>query len=316
MALTSESMKAVPLTIEFPADGNGGIITIKNSPKSGMWYSVNSRDKTLIELTNYDIPVKAGDEISLYANGTGNKHYHPHDPHPYLNIRCSSDCYLYGNVMSLISRDEFETLTKAPICAFYGLFEGNVNIHNHSLKGIVLPATTLVDNCYESMFRGCISLTQAPELPATTLDWNCYQSMFQGCTGLTQAPKLPATTLVDNCYESMFRGCISLTQAPELPATTLADNCYQSMFQGCISLTQAPELPATTLAESCYESMFEGCTSLASITCLASEPSYYYYTFKWVKDVSKTGTFIKEKDVDWETGVNGIPRGWEVIEVE
>ena len=34
------------------------------------------------------------------------------------------------------------------------------------------------DFCYFSMFRGCSSLTQAPELPATTLvDW-CYQTMF------------------------------------------------------------------------------------------------------------------------------------------
>ena len=34
------------------------------------------------------------------------------------------------------------------------------------------------------MFAGCTSLTTAPELPATTLADYCYMSMFQGCTKL------------------------------------------------------------------------------------------------------------------------------------
>ena len=32
--------------------------------------------------------------------------------------------------------------------------------------------------CYANMFRGCSSLTQAPELPATTLAERCYHGMF------------------------------------------------------------------------------------------------------------------------------------------
>ena len=64
----------------------------------------------------------------------------------------------------------------------------------------------------------------------------CYQSMFSGCTSLTQAPELSATVLSENCYTSMFSGCTSLTQAPELPATTLANSCYYNMFYGCTKL--------------------------------------------------------------------------------
>ena len=103
-------------------------------------------------------------------------------------------------------------------------------------------------------------LVSAPSLPATTLADYCYISMFYGCTGLTQAPALPATTLAEECYNSMFSGCTGLTQAPPLPATTLAEECYNSMFGGCTGLTQAPSLPATTLAEGCYAEMFSGCT--------------------------------------------------------
>ncbi len=121
---------------------------------------------------------------------------------------------------------------------------------------------TMSDSCYQYMFYGCTSLTQAPALPATTLASNCYNGMFQGCTALTQAPSLPATTLADYCYISMFNGCTSLTQAPALPATTLASNCYSHMFESCTSLTQAPDLPATTLAGDCYNGMFRRCTSL------------------------------------------------------
>lgn len=75
-------------------------------------------------------------------------------------------------------------------------------------------------------------LTQAPELPATTLAEDCYNSMFSHCTGLTQAPALPATTLAVSCYAGMFSGT-GLTQAPALPATTLAEYCYDNMFEDC-----------------------------------------------------------------------------------
>ena len=68
------------------------------------------------------------------------------------------------------------------------------------------------------------------------LNDSCFYSMFRGCTSLTTAPELPATSLADSCYEEMFRGCTSLTTAPALPATRLASNCYKSMFYGCRSL--------------------------------------------------------------------------------
>ena len=62
--------------------------------------------------------------------------------------------------------------------------------------------------------------------------------MFKGCTSLTQAPELPATTLADFCYYEMFKGCTRLTQAPELPATTLANCCYNFIFSGCTNLSE------------------------------------------------------------------------------
>ena len=56
------------------------------------------------------------------------------------------------------------------------------------------------------MFYGCTSLVTAPALPATTLAEECYGSMFQGCTllELEDIPALPATTLAEGCYDSTF----------------------------------------------------------------------------------------------------------------
>ena len=44
------------------------------------------------------------------------------------------------------------------------------------------------------MFKNCSSLTQAPALPATTLADNCYGSMFYGCSSLSQAPTIKTYT--------------------------------------------------------------------------------------------------------------------------
>ena len=102
--------------------------------------------------------------------------------------------------------------------------------------------------CFHELFYNCknISDCSSMTLPATTLADGCYDNMFFGCSSLTQAPSLPATTLASYCYYHMFHGCLSLTQAPSLPATTLAGACYSLMFYGCTSLAQAPAIKKYT----------------------------------------------------------------------
>ena len=244
-----------------------------------------------------------------------------------------------GNAMSLLFGDEFKGKTGLTDkdSAFCTLFDFNSNLVN--AKNLSLPATTLADSCYDTMFYGCTSLVNAPTLPATTLANYCYNGMFYGCTALTTAPELPATTLADYCYngmfigctglktapelpaktlaeccyQSMFEGCTGLTTAPKLPVTTLADRCYISMFSGCTGLTTAPELPATILLSNCYQSMFNGCTNLNYIKCLATNISASDCLKNWVSGVSATGTFVKAASMtSWTTGTSGIPDGWTV----
>ena len=225
----------------------------------------------------------------------------------------SKKCNLKGNCMSMLFGDNAANnySLSGKDYAFYNLFDRCTNIVNVSSN--FLPATTLANYCYYSMFSGCTSLTTAPELPATRLKDYCYYSMFSGCTSLTTAPELPATTLATSCYRNMFRDCTSLTTAPELPATNLKNNCYYYMFGGCTSLTTAPELPATTLATYCYAYMFRDCEKLNYIKMLATSISAKYCLNYWVQEVSSSGTFVKNPAMTTlPTGTSGIPRGWTV----
>lgn len=282
------SIEETPLTFEAVEAG-----TIKVTYNGGMTlpkpitYTKNGVSTSITATT--DIAVAAGDVVSFSSENssvnTGAKGC-------YLNILADHKIYVYGNVMSLIN-DEGDFSKDKTISGDYALaklFRDNTELYIHPEKKLLLPATTLANQCYSSMFYNCTSLTTAPELPATTLALGCYYNMFGFCTGLTTAPVLPATTLDNGCYEYMFYYCTGLKNAPKLPATTLANYCYYCMFWGCNSITTAPalpattlavgcysymfyqcpglttasELPATTLAEECYEGMYDGCTSLST----------------------------------------------------
>lgn len=284
----------------------------------------------------------------LYVKGyNSNYGYYSNEKEDYVGyyFHTTDDCYVYGNIMSLIYGEDFENETVLEssetftnLFSDYDEYEPNL-ISIHPNKKLVLPATTLTphcyqnmfaegykltiapelpamimeDSCYSNMFRGT-SLIKAPELPASTLAEGCYREMFYQCSKLLVAPKLPATTLANSCYSSMFRNCSSLTTAPELPATTLTDRCYSGMFWGCTSLSSAPELPATTLKPYCYNALFRNCTRLSKVKCnITSYTSSNGECTFWLQNVSPTGTFYKNASAtNWPFNDSGIPSGWTV----
>lgn len=199
-----------------------------------------------------------------------------------LNGKSHAFDNLFTNCRTIVTvSDDFLPATTLENYCYDSMFYNCSNLTNAPK----LPAKTLASRCYYHMFYGCTNLLVAPALPATSLSGECYREMFYGCTNLTTAPVLPALTLATAtyCYAGMFYNCINLTTAPDLPATTLASYCYYDMFYGCKNLTIAPRLPATTLANSCYFYMFRNCTSLTTApelpaTTLAD--SCYYYMFQ------------------------------------
>ncbi|MDY5022673.1 MAG: hypothetical protein SPE99_09840, partial [Blautia sp.] len=126
----------------------------------------------------------------------------------------------------------------------------------------------LSDFCYDSMFRLCSGLTEAPKLPSTTLAEACYQNMFSYCSGLTEAPELPATHLENNCYREMFVYCEGLTKVPELPATFVGWQCYYMMFFDCYRLEIVKEkdivhsIPWTIKRYPSGDFIFSNCTNV------------------------------------------------------
>ena len=254
----------------FDTMGTEYITSISYSTDNGnTWSTIANEDN---KENNLSIDVNMNDGgIILWKGNAKQLGFFSEDDGEYMGSSFSSTCEfdVSGNVMSMLYGDNFigktDYMNTNGIFAY--LFSDYYNEHTcmvKSSKDLILPADTLADGCYHTMFTGCTSLTTAPQLPATTLARNCYCGMFDGCTSLTTAPELPVTTLAVECYYSMFKDCTSLTTAPELPATILADGCYGYMFNGCTSLTTAPELPATTLTRGCYSDMFTGCTSLTT----------------------------------------------------
>lgn len=136
--------------------------------------------------------INAGQTLSFRGeskifHGTGIGHF-----------EISKKCNLKGNCMSLLFGDDAA--------------------NNYSLDG--------KDEAFLSLFEDCATIVEVSKdfLPATQLSSGCYYFMFRGCTSLTIAPELPATTLVSNCYKRMFSDCTNLNYIKML-ATDISARC-------------------------------------------------------------------------------------------
>ena len=328
---------ANPLT--FEAKVSGATVSFNSPSNIGatMVYSTDGGNSWTTYSNNTDITLEnVGDKVSFRA-ANSNSTLGTRNFRTCSRFTVNGDCYLYGNIMSLLFTD-YENATELDYYysnTFSYLFYNVTDIYNHPTKQLLLPATELAPYCYAHMFDGCTNLTTAPALPANTLQGYCYQYMFNGCTSLTTAPALPATWLATKCYSNMFGktalttapalpatnlatycydhmfyDCNNLTSAPVLPATTLKTGCYQYMFNTCDNLTVAPDLPAQVLVANCYEGMFEYCNHLSSIKCYATTGiAQNHSTDNWVyknQSYATPGTFYRPAGVTWPNAWNGV----------
>ena len=258
---------------------------------------------------------------------------------PATNVSNASCYNMFNGCTSLTKAPDFQEAILGASC-YRQMFSGCTSL----AAPPELPATMLANYCYCDMFYGCTSLTKAPDLPAIVIPSYAYYEMFGECTSLTSMPNISGQTLsnacycamfylctslvnttplnVENlayaCYSYMFMDCTSLTDAPALPSTTLGVWCYGHMFEGCTSLVNAPLLPAKKLVSSCYRTMFGGCTNLRYVKCLAEDLGQSESSnplLSWMSNVPSGGTFYKMNGVTWPSGANGIPTGWNVVEI-
>ena len=263
----------IPLTIEAKAE-DGAKVSLTKSGASLELKTIKYKKSTDTSWKDYafdgqngaEISLNKGESVSFWSNNAALGQ--PTDMFPISShFVISAECYVYGNVMSMIDDQEGATAENPKFstdeeigasCAFYNLFGNCTKILNHESKELVLPATTLASYCYQRMFLGCSSLTKAPELKAEALK--------------------------DYCYDSMFSYCTSLEEAPEIAAETVARYCCRQMFYRCTSLTKAPVLKAKTLENFCYNNMFMYCEKLGSLTCLATNISAFRCVEAWLNN--------------------------------
>ena len=259
------------------SDASGTAKTISYKKNNGSWTNITSTTSgASINVNNGDI-IKFKGSNTTY--GTSSTDYNCFGGTATFNV--------YGNIMSLIGGDTFDTLkTLSSSYTFYALFKDS-NIIN--ADNLILPATTLSAYCYMYMFYGCTNLASATfDLPATTLTDYCYGGLFRGCTSITNGPDLlPATILTMCCYAYMYYGCTALTSCPKFAqASTTAGAVLYSTFEGCTSLTSTSNYNnviqyANTKTYNWYiaNRTFYGCTSLTDIYPINFylNPTYMFY---------------------------------------
>ena len=183
MGMYDDSYNANSTPLTFQAI-KAGTITFTKAITGVVQYKVN--DGTWQDYSDA-ISVNAGDKVcfkgdnSTYYVSTGEGTGNP------STFACSSACYIYGNVMSLISKESFSTTTSFTAeKTFLRMFEDQTNLRSHPYKDLVLPATTLAEQCYQDMFSGCTGLTRSAILADATGAANAYQRMYNGCSNLSE----------------------------------------------------------------------------------------------------------------------------------
>ena len=279
-------------TIESLEDSNkisltkgGNNISLSYSTDDGTtWTNLSITGNTTFATIN------TGDKILF--KGTNNSFSSAWDKRD--TFVCSKKFNVYGNVMSLLWGDDFESHSE---------FETGTT---HNLCGLFYGITTLID-------------ASNLILPAIICTTSCYNGTFRGCTNLIAAPDLPATQSAQECYSSMFEGCINLEDAgvPEINLINMSQNCCKRMFimnrNSKITtpkMTKSPILRCTSGANGCYEEMFKGNGNLVEVTCLMQGNNISYKD--WLVNTSSTGTFKKASGTTWTSGTSGIPAGWTI----
>lgn len=162
-----------PLTLECN-DSKGCLITVSNS--SDLEYSKDG-GTTWIPYKSRITLDKIGDKVSFRGTWSTRETGSSSRTH----FSCVGICYIYGNIMSLLSKEDYATMTELPYNeTFQTLFQDNKDITHADGKNLVLPATTLRKNCYSQMFRGCTKLNYIKCLATDISAKDCTTNWLKG----------------------------------------------------------------------------------------------------------------------------------------
>ena len=200
-------------TLKWKSNGSNATKTISYSINNGEWINITSSSSATIS-------VQQGDVVRFKGSNTRYCEEHKSNYSGFANGTATFN--ISGNIMSMTAGDNFANVTTLPgTWTFTQFFKQSKCL---SAENLILPATTMTENCYRAMFSKCPYLQVAPALPATTLASYCYYYMFEDCP-ITTAPELSASTLVSDCYGYMFKGCTNLNYIRCFATTNSASGC-------------------------------------------------------------------------------------------
>lgn len=199
MYLTFESLEDSN-NIFFKSSYNITITIQVSSDNGNSWtsYTSTTGNGTIIATLN------SGERILL----KGNRNYYAVSLISYTSFNSTKDFKVYGNIMSLISENNFKnSLVLNGESTFLGLFWNCT--HLKSVNNLILPATTLSKDCYSYMFYKCSGISKAPVLIAEQLVFGCYSGMFQDCSSLNYIKMMATDISANSCLGGWVQGVSS-----------------------------------------------------------------------------------------------------------
>jgi hypothetical protein len=128
----------------------------------------------------------------------------------------------------------FDTLLSGGVDCMCNMYSYCSELKQASIPAIRGP---LSSGAMSGMFTGCAKLITVTGTIDTSYGGDC-RNMFKGCASLTKAPNITGSTVPAYFFTNAFAYCTSLEEVPKLPAINLGTHCYDSMFSGCTALSK------------------------------------------------------------------------------
>lgn len=175
----------IPFTLDVISGGTLNI-ELKGSTTPSLFINKNNTGwQEVITTTNkfYALTAATGDIIQLKGNNDRFVGDYTNNPAFKKPRNSTIQTKIYGNIMSLLEGDNYTTATTLTTNkSFYMLLSDSFAV---DVKKLILPATTLSDSCYHSMFAYNTQITESPIITGgETLGFECTNLMFFGCTNL------------------------------------------------------------------------------------------------------------------------------------
>ena len=296
-------------TTTFTVDYAINPLTIRNISDTGMYVTFTpiGSPSTLPDLKRYaeggwtDIGLSTDNPTNFYVAANSTVVLGGDNPNGFnrssgvgFKITASKNHKIQGNIMSLISKTNYASITDIPAYSFHHLFQGDTNLTsalNATFGDVVNHRSGIVsDYALENMFDGCTSLEYPPDMSKFGyIGLFCMHYTFANCTNLRRAADLSHVTDVNRwallcCYEK----CTRLATGSDLRRVARNEDDYMKwIYLDCSSL------------------------NTAYFTSNASSSGAY----GWLSGCAATGTIYAPSDAvrDAIVGTSVVPSGWSVV---